>query len=272
MGIAVGDPFLSGHPSLYVTNFSGETNTLYRNVEGQLFDDATEETNSGAASYPFVQWGTGFEDFDDDGYPDLYAVSGHIGRRLLAVVSKLLGYGMKEQVWEGNRTYRQPACLWRNAGNGVFEDAAATSGDFGRLRVCARGSAAADFDGDGRVDIAVAAISGGSRLLRNTAASPAHAIEILPVAGTDRRTCLGTKVRVTAGGRTQTREFIVAPSYASGSWVPLHFGLGNAPKADSVEVIPPGKTAAAAVFRDVAADRLYRVRGEKLAEVRAFRR
>jgi len=77
---------------------------------------------------------------------------------------------------------------------------------------------------------------------------------------------------VTAGGRTQTREFIVAPSYASGSWVPLHFGLGNAPKADSVEVIPPGKTAAAAVFRDVAADRLYRVRGEKLAEVRAFRR
>ncbi len=272
MGIAVGDPFLSGHPSLYVTNFSGETNTLYRNVEGQLFDDATDETNSGAASRPFVQWGTGFVDFDDDGYPDLYAVSGHIGRRILAVVSKLLGYGMKEHIWEGNRAYRQPICLWRNGGNGVFEDAAATSGDLGKLRVCARGSAAADFDGDGRVDIAVAAISGGSRLLRNTAASQGHAIEILPVAAADRHTCLGTKVRVTAGGRTQTQEFIVVPSYASGSWIPLHFGLGDAAKADSVEVLPPGKTAASVVLRDVAADRLYRLRGEKLAEVRAFRR
>ena len=272
MGIAVGDPFLSGHPSLYVTNFAGETNTLYRNVEGQLFDDATEETNSGAASRPFVQWGTGFEDFDDDGYPDLYAVSGHIGRRLLAVFSRLLGYGMKEHIWEGDRSYRQPICLWRNGGNGVFEDATAKSGDLGRLRVCARGSAAADFDGDGRLDLAVAAISGRSRVLRTTTAPAGHALEILPVAGRDRRTCLGTKVRVTVEGRTQTQEFIVVPSYASGSWIPLHFGLGKAPKADLVEVIPPGAAAPAIALRDVAADRLYRLREGKLAEVRELRR
>jgi hypothetical protein len=168
MGIAVGDPFQSGRPSLYVTNFSGETNTLYRNVEGQLFDDATEETNSGAASRPFVQWGTGFADFDDDGYPDLYAVSGHIGRHGLAVLSKLLGYGMKKHIWEGEQSYRQPVILWKNRGNGRFEDASASAGDLRKVWVCARGSAAADFDGDGRLDIAIAAISGGSRVLRNT--------------------------------------------------------------------------------------------------------
>ena len=211
MGIAVGDPFLSGYPSLYVTNFSGETNTLYRNVEGQLFDDATEEANAGKASWPYVQWGTDFTDFDDDGYPDLYAVSGHIGRRILAVLSKLFGYAMKGRVWEGDRSYRQAICVWKNGGNGVFEDASATSGDLGKLRVCARGSAAADFDGDGRVDIAVAAISGGSRILRNTTGSANHAIEILPVAGADRRTCLGTKIRVTAGEKRRFRSSSLFP-------------------------------------------------------------
>jgi hypothetical protein len=268
MGIAVGDPFGSGHPSLYVTNFSGETNTLYRNVEGQFFDDATEDTNTGKASWPYVQWGTGFADFDDDSHPDLYAVSGH----LLAALSMILGHGMKEDIWKGDRAYRQPITLWRNAGDGRFEDAAAKAGDLGTLKVCARGSAAADFDGDGRLDIAIAAISGGSRILRNTTASAGHAIEILPIAGEDRKTCLGTKVRVTAGGAVQTQEFIVVPSYASGSWVPLHFGLGDSSTAEKVEIIPPGATAPRAVFRNVVADRLYRLRDDKLSETRRFRR
>ena len=272
MGIAVGDPFRSGHPSLYVTNFSGETNMLYRSVEGQLFDDATDEANAGKASWPYVQWGTGFADFDDDGYPDLYAVSGHIGRRILAVISRLLGYGMKQNVWEGDRSYRQAICLWRNGGSGRFEDASEKSGDLGKLRVCARGSAAADFDGDGRLDIAVAAVSGGSRILRNTTAPAGHAIEILPVAGRDRRTALGTRVRVTAGGATQIQEFIVVPSYASGSWVPLHFGLGSADRADLVEIFPPGATSPSAVLHGVAADRVYRLRDGNLEEIRGFRR
>ncbi|MGH9441185.1 MAG: CRTAC1 family protein [Thermoanaerobaculia bacterium] len=272
MGIAVGDPFLSGHPSVYVTNFSGETNTLYQSVEGELFEDATEKSNAGAASWPLVQWGTGFADFDDDGNPDLYAVSGHIGYHILAVLSRLFGYGMKENVWQGDRSHRQPMTLWRNAGAGKFEDAASSSGAFGKLRLCARGSATADLDGDGRVDLAVAAISGGSRVLRNTTASPDHALEILPVAGADRRTALGTKVRVVAGGKVQIQEFIVVPSYASGSWVPLHFGLGSSASADRVEVFAPGATRPTAVFRDVAGGRLYRLRDGALAEVRTFRR
>ena len=272
MGIAVGDPFRSSRPSLYVTNFSGETNTLYRNVEGELFDDATEETNTGKASWPYVQWGTGFADFDDDGEPDLYAVSGHIGYHILAVLSKLFGYGMKENVWKGDRSHKQPASLWRNAGGGKFDDATRSAGDFGRIKVCARGSAAADLDGDGRLDIAIAAISGGSRVLRNTTAGGGHAVEILPVAGADRRTCLGTRIRVTAGGTTQTQEFIVVPSYASGSWVPLHFGLGNDATIEKIEVIAPGATTPSAAFRNVAADRLYLLRDGKLTASRDFRR
>ena len=271
MGIAVGDPFGSGHSDLYVTNFSGETNTYYRNVEGQLFDDATEEVGAGKQSWPYVEWGTTFADFDDDGLPDLYAVSGHLVPHLLAKIAGLFNHRHLADMFQGDQSYREPIALWRNAG-ARFEDAAAGSGDLGRTRVCARGSTVADFDGDGRLDLAVAAISGGSRVFRNTTVGTGHAIEVLPVAGADRRTVIGTKVRVTSGEKAQTQEFIVQPSYASGSWVPLHFGLGAAERVETIEVIPPGETKPKWTLRGVEADRLYRLRDGALTEVRRFRR
>ena len=106
------------------------------------------------------------------------------------------------------------------------------------------------MDGDGRVDLAIAAVSGGVHVMNNVTASRGHALEILPVAGADKRTVLGTKVVVTAGGVRQVQEFILRPSYASGAWVPLHFGLGTATAA-KVEVVPPGRTAISSVFDDV---------------------
>jgi hypothetical protein len=272
MGIAIGDPFGTGRPDLYVTNFSGETNTYYRNVEGKFFDDATEETGTGKASWPYVQWGTHFADLDNDGKPDLYAVSGQLVPAILIPLAELFGKRKITVFDQGDRSYRQPVTLWRNEGNGRFADVAAGSGDLGRLRVCARGSAVGDLDGDGRLDLAIAAISGGSRILRNTTEPSGHAIEILPVAGASRRTCLGTKVRVTAGGKAFTQEFILAPSYASGSWVPLHFGLGSAEVAERVEIIRPGETAVSQTFTNVKADRLYRLRDGELSEVRPFSR
>ena len=271
MGIAIGDPFGSGRPDVYVTNFSGETNTYYRNLEGALFEDATEATGSGRQSWPYVQWGTGFADFDDDGRPDLYAVSGHLVPHLLAKIAGLFNHRHLSDMFQGDQSYREPIALWRNEG-GKFADAAAGSGDLGRARLCARGSAVGDFDGDGRLDLAVAAISGGARIFRNTTAPSGHAIEILPVAGSDRRTALGTKVRVVAGGTTQTQEFIAQPSYASSSWTPLHFGLGSAARVDSIEIVPPGGTAARWTLRGVEADRLYRLTDGQLTPVRALTR
>jgi hypothetical protein len=269
MGIAIGDPFGSGHPDVYVTNFSGETNTYYRSVEGKLFDDATEEKGAGKQSWPYVQWGTGFADFDNDGFPDLYAVSGHLVPHALAMIAGLFNRRHLADMFQGDHSYREPISLWRNTGE-KFEDAAATAGDLARTRLCARGSTVGDFDGDGKLDLAVAAISGGSRIFRNTTVGAGHAIEILPVAGDDRRTVLGTKIRVTSGGKTQVQEFILQPSYASGSWVPLHFGLGTASRVDSIEVIPPGEKTPRWSLHDVAAGRLYRLVSGKLSEIRKF--
>jgi hypothetical protein len=186
----------------------------------------------------------------------------------------------------GDRAYKQPPVLYRNAGGGRLEDATATSGDLARLRLSARGLAVGDLDGDGRADLVIASIMGGVHVLANATAS-GNALEILPVAGADRRTVLGTKVIVTSGGRRQVQEFVLRPSYASGAWVPLHFGLGAAATA-TVEVIPPGKTEPARTFGGVGAGRpspppagvwgggqaapLYTLRDGTLTERRAFRR
>ena len=269
MGIAIGDYDGDGRPDILVTNFAGEPNTLYRNVEGALFDDASEAAGVDRASLPYMQWGTDFADFDNDGRMDLVAASGHLVPRILLTFAKLHRKGGLGIYGLGDRHYKQPPLVWRNEGHGRLADVTPGSGDWAGLRLSARGLAAGDVDGDGRVDVALAAVSGGIRLMKNSTASHTHALEILPVAGADRRTVLGTKVVVNAGGVRQVQEFILRPSYASGAWVPLHFGLGEAASA-AVEVIPPGKTAPAARFENVAADRLYTLRDGKLEEKRDF--
>ena len=269
MGIAVGDVDGDGRPDILVTNFAGEPVTLYRNVEGALFDDATEAAGIERSSFPYVKWGTDFADFDDDGRMDLVAASGHLVPRILLTLAKFFRKGGMGMYGFGDQHYKQPPMVWRNEGHGRLADVTPGSGDWAALRLSARGLAAGDVDGDGRVDVALAAVSGGIRLMKNTTASRGHALEILPVAGADHRTVLGTKVIVTAGGVRQVQEFILRPSYASGAWVPLHFGLGEAASA-AVDVIPPGKTEPAARFEAVAADRLYTLRDGKLEEKRGF--
>ena len=107
----------------------------------------------------------------------------------------------------------------------------------------------------------------------NTTENPgSHAIEILPAAGRDHRTAIGTKVVVWAGGRRQMQEFILRPSYASGAWVPLHFGLGQDGVAEKVEVIPPGALEPRFTFENVAGGRLYTLRDGELSPRREFRR
>ncbi len=271
MGIAVGDVDGDGRPDILVTNFAGEPDTLYRNVDGVLFDDATEASGLDRASLPHVQWGTDFADLDDDGRMDLVAASGHLVPRILLTFAKFFRKNGLGVYGLGDHSYEQPPLVWRNEGHGRLADVTPGSGDWAALRLSARGLAAGDVDGDGRLDVAIAAISGGIRLMKNSTASRTHALEILPVAGAERRTVLGTKVAVTAGGLRQEQEFILRPSYASGSWVPLHFGLGDATTA-RIEVVAPGETIPTLSFDSVAADRLYTLCDGKLQEKRGFLR
>lgn len=271
MGVTAGDADGDGHPDLVVTNFAGEPCTFYRSVAGELFDDATESSGVAAGSRPLLMWGIELADLDDDGWPDLPAVSGHLVPRWLVVASRLLGKGEPALYRQGNRSYAQPAKLWRNLGEGRFEDVTATAGDLSRLELVGRGLAAGDVDGDGRLDLAIGVVSGRPRLLRNVTPAGGNALEVLLVAGKDGRTVLGTKIAVEAGGRRQVQEVLLRSSYASQSWTPLHFGLGEATEA-LVEVIPPGAVEPTLRFPAVAARTLWELRDGRLRELRRLHR
>lgn len=276
MGIAVGDVDGDGRPDAVVTNFGGEPVTLYRNAGEGLFEDATDAAGLTEATRPYVQWGVHLEDLDNDGALDLPIVSGHLVPRIFRMFASLLRRKGLGSYAMGDRRYRQPLELFRGRGDGTFEDVTERSGDLSRVRISGRGSACADFDGDGRLDLAVAAISGGVRLLRNvTARAGRHAIEILPVPGVaglhEPATVIGTRIVVSVGERRDGREFIVPPSYGSGSWVPLHFGVGDVTSIDRIEVYAPGSREPAAAYTNVAVDRVYTLGADGLRPLRPFR-
>lgn len=258
MGVAVGDPDGDGLLDLFVTNFGGEPNSLYRNVEGALFEDAGEASASARPGFPFVRWGTHFADFDNDGWPDTYAVGGHLSPRTVRRVGRYKS-GRAAYVEAGDPGFRQPTVVLRNVGGGRFEEWK-NPGAVADARMAGRGSAVADVDGDGDLDLFVVDIAGASRLFENRVGSARRWIAVEPVPGADRRTVLGTRVRVTAGGRSQLQEFQVSPSYASGSLVPMHFGLGGAQAAETVEVRWPDGSSRR--FAAVPAGRVYRLSKE----------
>ena len=257
MGVAVGDPFGDGRDHLFVTNFGAEPNSLYRNVDGVLFEDAGDSAGVAPLGSLSVRWGTHFADFDNDGWPDLYAVGGHLAPKL----PRLLGHyktGGAAYVEAGDKAFDQKAVLLHNLGGGRFAEWT-DSGDFGRERMAARGTAVADFEGRGALDLVVVDIDGPVRIFRNEIGERKSWIALDLASGEDRRTVLGTRVRVTmSDGRTQTQVWRVSPSYASGSLVPLHFGIGDATAAAAIEVRwPDGRTQ---TFRNVAARATYRLR------------
>ncbi len=235
MGLAVADLDGDNRPDLFVTNYANEPNTLLRNVGGATFEEADRAAFGGDAdpSIPLSGWGTVAFDYDDDGKEELAVSTGQIMSRLFTVLAGWLN-PIGKNFAVGEKSYAQRQLLFHNEsspGKMSFRDVSAESGDFGRITVAGRGIAAGDLDGDGRLALVLEPIDHAAIVLHNEAKG-GRSLEILPVAGADKKTVLGTKV--TVDGRT--KEFQVVPSYAGGSWVPLHFGLGEATTAHRVKV------------------------------------
>ena len=239
MGVAVGDPFGSGRDSLFVTNFGAEENSLYRNVDGVLFEDAGKTSGVAAARHAVRALGNALRRLRQ--------------RRLARPLRRGRAPGAPSRA--GARPLPQRRGALRRRGRSQLRAAHGPAPQprrwtlrrvegRGRLRARPDGGArdrpSPICDGDGALDLVVVDVDGSVRLFRNDAAGGASWIAIEPRPGADGRTVLETRVRVTAGGRTQTQTYRVSPSYASGSLVPLHFGLGAAEKADEVEVRWPG--------------------------------
>jgi hypothetical protein len=225
MGVDASDYDHSGFPSLLITNFSNQMISLYHNEGKGLFVDEAPRSDIGRASLLTLGFGCFFFDFDLDGWPDVLVANGHIDADIQRV--------------QANVKYAMPPHLFRNTGKGKFEEVTKSLGlAFATPRV-GRGAAYADFNNDGRLDLLLSTNGGPVYLFRNDtqgAAASNKSLRIKLIGTKSNRDGLGTTVRVTSGGETQTQMLRSGSSYLSASELVLTFGLAQREKADSIEI------------------------------------
>lgn len=221
MGSTIADYNGDGRPDIFKTNFSDDTPTLYRNDGNGIFSDATYAAGLGA-HLQYLGWGTMFFDFDNDGWPDLILANGHV-------------YPEVDQYHLGSN-YKEPRLLYHNNGNGTFTDISANAGPGINAVTSARGLAVGDLWNDGQLSVLINNVYASPSLLVNTIHSGNHWIAFRTVGTRSNRDGIGAKISVEAGQRTLVDEVRSGSSYISQNDLRVHFGLGAATKADSVEV------------------------------------
>ncbi len=233
MGVTVGDYLHTGQFGIFITNFSGEHATLYRHDKPLLFTDVSYASKVAPVSTPYVGWGAGFFDYDNDGWPDILAVNGHV-------------YPQMENSSVGT-TYRQRMLLFHNQHDGTFAEVAAESGAALMIPRASRGLAFGDLDNDGFIDVVVNNLDGKPTILKNDGASHNNWITIKLVASGKNRDAIGARVKVVSGELTQWDEIHAGGSYLSSNDPRLHYGLQKKTKVDLIEVHwPDGKLESAA--------------------------
>ncbi|MGQ0720140.1 MAG: CRTAC1 family protein [Candidatus Eiseniibacteriota bacterium] len=240
MGVAAGDYDHDGWIDLFVTNFVGQTNTLYHNEGDGFFQDETARSGLGRSSLPYVGWGTDFVDFDGDGWRDVFVVNGHVEPDAARV--------------DDPEGYRQPSFFYRGLGDGTFEDVTdAYAPDF-RERTAGRGAAVGDLDDDGDPDLVVLCQNAPARVFENRRA--ARRWIGLELAGTrSNPNAIGAAVELHAGGRGFVEEVRAGGSFLSCHDRRLLFALGSRAEVDSVIIRWP--TGARDVRRGLEPDRYH---------------
>ena len=217
MGVGVGDYDLDGHLDLFKTHFVEDANGLYHNEGKGNFDDVTRSSRL-AVETRYICWGAGIVDLDNDGYPDLFMVTGNVYPE---VERKLPQYA--------NKT---PRALFRNLGNGTFEELGEQAGPGVTEPHCSRGCAFGDFDNDGDVDILIVNLNEPPSLLRNDLRGKQNWIKVKLEGVKSNRSAIGARVLVHYGGKVQAQAVLSQSSFYSCNDPRLHFGLGASNTVD----------------------------------------
>lgn len=222
MGVDAADVTHTGNFDLLITNFSGEQLSLHRRDAAGLFLDVAARSGIGTATQNYLGFGACFLDYDGDGWKDILINNGHIhddiGKRDASV------------------TYAEPALLFRNLGDGNFSDVTSTVGRSLSTPRVGRGVAYGDYDNDGAPDLLLFTNNGTPTLLHNENKTGNHWIRLTLIGRESNRNAIGTRVKVTSNGQTQTEEVSSGGSYLSASDRRLTFGLGTAKRADAIEI------------------------------------
>jgi enediyne biosynthesis protein E4 len=217
MGVAVGDYNLDGKLDIFKTHFSDDTNVLYRNDGASGFSDVTIASGF-AVETRYICWGTGFADFDNDGWPDLAVVTGSVYPEVEAEFPE--------------QPLKTPRFIFRNLGNGKFEELIEEAGPGIAALHCSRGCAFGDFDNDGDVDMVIVNLNEPPSLLRNDLTGDRKWLKVLLVGTKSNRSAIGSRVLAKYGGKVQAQTVMAQSSFYSVNDRRLHFGLGSNLHAD----------------------------------------
>jgi enediyne biosynthesis protein E4 len=226
MGVGVGDYDLDGHLDLFKTHFLDDTNILYHNDGEGNFDDATRATRIGVETR-YVCWGAGIVDLDNDGFPDIFMVTGHVYPQVEKTLPQFPS--------------KTPRCVFRNLGDGSFEELIEEAGPGVAAAHCSRGCAFGDFDNDGDVDVLIINLNEPPSLLRNDLSGKANNwIKVRLEGVKSNRSAIGARVLVHYGNKTQAQAVLSQSSFFSCNDPRLHFGLGSIGTVDIDVYWPSG--------------------------------
>jgi enediyne biosynthesis protein E4 len=243
MGVDFGDFDHDGRLDIFVTNFVNEPDALYWNQGEQGFTDIGWKAGIAKATTPLVGWGTGFVDFVNDGWLDIFEVNGHV-------------YPQMDYI-KGAAGYKQPVLLYRNNRDRTFEDITALSGLDKLPPASRRGAAFGDLNNDGKIDILMLNVGQPPTLLLNRTRTSNHAVLFKLIGTKSNKAAIGARVSVAAGGVVQFTEVRSGTSYLSQNDLRLHFGLGKETTMDTVEISwPSGKKE---IYKDLASDFIYTI-------------
>jgi hypothetical protein len=242
MGVATGDFDTDGHLDIFKTHFRGDTSVLYRNNGKGYFRDVTIRAGLGVETR-YVCWGAGIVDLDNDGLPDLFFTTGMV-------------YPEVEQK-SPDAPYKTPSVIFRNLGDGKFEELRGLAGPGIAESHCSRGVAFGDFDNDGDIDILVVNLNEPPSLLRNDVSGTSHWLKVRLIGVASNRSAIGAQVVAAYGERRQVQAVVAQSSYLSVNDRRLHFGLGSAETA-SLEIRWPN--GAVEKIAEVAAGQLVVIR------------
>jgi enediyne biosynthesis protein E4 len=223
MGLGVGDYNRDGKIDFYVTTFSDDYKTLFRNDGEGEFSDVTAQAGLLQPSIPFLGWGAGFLDFDNDGLLDIFSANGHV-------------YVQTDGANWGT-TWAQRPLLFRNLNGRRFEEVPPATGSGLAVVIPGRGAAFGDLFNTGKIDVVINNIDREPTLLRNAVKNANHWLTLKLIGGPKSpRDAMGAKIFVTAGGVRQRADIFSGASFCSSSDPRVHFGLGSSKKIDEIEI------------------------------------